>query len=99
MDEPKANLKQFKTPEEVEQMQIIREDFQRPNELEMDWNDSLEVDGNPNTLYSRKGTTRLFDKVWYPKLPTISAIRIFPSWLLRENLPKKILFWKIGIKT
>jgi hypothetical protein len=39
----------------VEQMLIIREDFQRANELEMDWNDSLEVDGNPNTLYSKKG--------------------------------------------
>ncbi len=55
MDEPKANLKEWRTLEEVEQMRIIREDFQRANELEMDWNDSLEVDGNPNTLYSKKG--------------------------------------------
>jgi hypothetical protein len=55
IDEPKANWKEWRTLEEVEQMRIIREDFQRANELEMDWNDSLEVDGNPNTLYSKKG--------------------------------------------
>lgn len=53
-NEPKANLKQLKTLQEESQIRIIREDFQHAKELEMDLNDSLEGDGNPNTLYSRK---------------------------------------------